>query len=272
MKQAWTEKRDPYVLAPYAYKDRQWVGYDDVESITLKAQYIKAMGLAGGMIWSVETDDFLGKCHNEKYPLLKAINKVFEGGIPPMPTPAPTQRPSHTTPIPSSTSSTEKTWWPRPSSTSTTSRWWPPPSSTSHHHHTTSTTSTTERPTPAEQTTPRQPTRSTKWPWAPTHAEATTRPTKVWTTTKEPLGPGKLICKETGMHRHPDDCKKFYQCVGTRKQGEYRIYEYKCPDETVFDLKTKRCTWPKEVPECNKYFKRRHDGRRSHGPRRITNL
>jgi hypothetical protein len=29
------------------------------------------------MIWSVETDDFLGKCNGTKYPLLRAINEVF---------------------------------------------------------------------------------------------------------------------------------------------------------------------------------------------------
>jgi hypothetical protein len=31
------------------------------------------------MIWSVETDDFLGKCHGVKYPLLTAINSVLFG-------------------------------------------------------------------------------------------------------------------------------------------------------------------------------------------------
>jgi hypothetical protein len=33
------------------------------------------------MIWSVETDDFLGKCHGVKYPLLTAINSVLFGGV-----------------------------------------------------------------------------------------------------------------------------------------------------------------------------------------------
>jgi hypothetical protein len=33
------------------------------------------------MIWSLETDDFLGKCHGEKYPLLTAINRVLLGDV-----------------------------------------------------------------------------------------------------------------------------------------------------------------------------------------------
>jgi hypothetical protein len=32
------------------------------------------------MIWSLETDDFLGKCHGFKYPLLTTINNALFGG------------------------------------------------------------------------------------------------------------------------------------------------------------------------------------------------
>src|SRR5581483_12379307 len=111
MREQWTEVRDPYHMAPYAYRDRQWVGYDDVESITIKAKYIKAMGLAGGMVWSVETDDFQGKCHGEKYPLLKAINRAFESDVGPIPVPNPpsggTTEPTEPT---SSTTPSSTTW------------------------------------------------------------------------------------------------------------------------------------------------------------------
>ncbi|CAG2122088.1 unnamed protein product, partial [Medioppia subpectinata] len=30
-KNGWTEVRDRYHMAPYGFRDRQWVGYDDVE-------------------------------------------------------------------------------------------------------------------------------------------------------------------------------------------------------------------------------------------------
>jgi chitinase len=44
-----------------------------------QAQYVKDNGLGGAMIWSVETDDFLGVCGDEKFPLLVAINSVLTG-------------------------------------------------------------------------------------------------------------------------------------------------------------------------------------------------
>ena len=55
-------------------------------SLTEKAKYACKMGLGGIMLWSVETDDFLGVC-GEKYPLLKTLNSVLGGGLPvPLPT------------------------------------------------------------------------------------------------------------------------------------------------------------------------------------------
>jgi hypothetical protein len=40
---------------------------------------VKDNGLGGAMIWSVETDDFLGVCGAGKFPLLIAINSVLTG-------------------------------------------------------------------------------------------------------------------------------------------------------------------------------------------------
>jgi hypothetical protein len=40
---------------------------------------VKDNGLGGAMIWSVETDDFLGVCGAGKFPLLVAINSVLTG-------------------------------------------------------------------------------------------------------------------------------------------------------------------------------------------------
>lgn len=75
-------------------------------------------GLGGIMMWSVETDDFRGIC-GDKYPLLRSINRVLKGYVPPpSPTSTPTRLPkpdsstvtrplptSSTTALPSSTPS-----------------------------------------------------------------------------------------------------------------------------------------------------------------------
>lgn len=42
------------------------------------------------MVWSVETDDFRGLCHNRKYHLIKTMVEVFGGGSITEPPPLPT--------------------------------------------------------------------------------------------------------------------------------------------------------------------------------------
>ncbi|PSN37589.1 hypothetical protein C0J52_14524 [Blattella germanica] len=73
----WTEKWDDQQQVPYACKGNQLVGYDSIKSIKIKSQYVLDKGLGGAMVWSVETDDFTGKCYGYKYPLLRAINCVL---------------------------------------------------------------------------------------------------------------------------------------------------------------------------------------------------
>ncbi|KAL0110197.1 hypothetical protein PUN28_013683 [Cardiocondyla obscurior] len=97
----WTVVRHEEHRTPYAYKDNQWVGYDDVTSLTEKTAYINSLGLGGAMLWSIETDDFLGNC-GEKYPLLKTLYAGLKGGAPVEP-PKPTERPPQTTQQPPQT-------------------------------------------------------------------------------------------------------------------------------------------------------------------------
>ncbi len=55
------------------------VGYDDIDSISIKAQYIMDNKLAGAMFWSIDSDDFKGNhCDQGKYPLVNSVKKVFE--------------------------------------------------------------------------------------------------------------------------------------------------------------------------------------------------
>ncbi|KAK9739156.1 Chitin binding Peritrophin-A domain [Popillia japonica] len=74
----WTIMRDFEHKVPYIYSGNQWIGYDDVESVTLKVEYARSKGLGGAMIWSFETDDFKGLC-GPVYPLSNAIKKALSG-------------------------------------------------------------------------------------------------------------------------------------------------------------------------------------------------
>ncbi|XP_004699248.1 chitinase-3-like protein 2 [Echinops telfairi] len=61
---------------PYAVKGNQWVGYDDVQSVETKVQFLKNSKLGGAMIWSIDMDDFTGKgCGQGYYPLVQAVKK-----------------------------------------------------------------------------------------------------------------------------------------------------------------------------------------------------
>ncbi|KAJ0171833.1 hypothetical protein K1T71_012596 [Dendrolimus kikuchii] len=75
--ESWTKHYDSLAKVPYAHMNRNWVSYDNPDSITLKTEYALSMGLAGIMLWSIETDDFNNVCGGGNYPLLKAINKAL---------------------------------------------------------------------------------------------------------------------------------------------------------------------------------------------------
>ena len=64
-------------MGPYAYKDRQWVGFDDVDTIRKKSEYIRSMGLGGGMVWALDLDDFNNRCGQGRHPLMSAIKSVL---------------------------------------------------------------------------------------------------------------------------------------------------------------------------------------------------
>ncbi|KAG0430926.1 hypothetical protein HPB47_022255, partial [Ixodes persulcatus] len=85
----WDVTRDPDVNAPVMVKGDQWIGFDDAESLT------KKKGLAGAVVWSIDTDDFRGQCGWEKNPLLEAIRKALQLNTdePDPSTPAPTRPP-----------------------------------------------------------------------------------------------------------------------------------------------------------------------------------
>lgn len=66
------EEVNPKAMGPYAFKDNQWVGYDDENMVKRKSEYVAENGLGGIMFWAIDNDDFRGKCHGKSYPLIEA--------------------------------------------------------------------------------------------------------------------------------------------------------------------------------------------------------
>ncbi|CAF1418656.1 unnamed protein product [Rotaria magnacalcarata] len=78
-KHHWQIAYDREQEVPFAYKDDQWVGFDNQRSVEKKCQFIAKQGLAGAMIWAIDLDDFTGNfCGQGKYPLLTKVKKTFE--------------------------------------------------------------------------------------------------------------------------------------------------------------------------------------------------
>ncbi|CAG4968580.1 unnamed protein product [Parnassius apollo] len=77
LKESWDIRRDNMAMVPYAVQGQNWVSYDDASSLKTKVEYGMKHNISGIMVWSIETDDFHGLCGNEKYPLLRSINRAL---------------------------------------------------------------------------------------------------------------------------------------------------------------------------------------------------
>ncbi|XP_076327753.1 uncharacterized protein LOC143234349 [Tachypleus tridentatus] len=63
------------------------------------------------------------------------------------------------------------------------------------------------------------------------------------------------ICNEIGFFRDPDDCQKFYRCVNQSEIGlKFKVYEFICPTNLVFDENISSCNWPNKVSSCEGSF------------------
>ncbi|XP_069678389.1 acidic mammalian chitinase-like [Periplaneta americana] len=69
----WTQHWNEDQKCIYAVHDNQWVGFDNIAAVKIKAQYIKNNGYGGAMVWSIDMDDFRNTCGDGNYPLLNTI-------------------------------------------------------------------------------------------------------------------------------------------------------------------------------------------------------
>jgi len=119
--EGWANRYDTIGHVPFTHKENQWIGYEDVNSVGIKMNYIREKGYLGGMVWAIDMDDFSGLCDFGPNPLLNAMKDGLSGYIVP-PSPVPTTPPA-------------PTWW-NPDPVSTTAYTGPP------------TTTTTKKPVP----------------------------------------------------------------------------------------------------------------------------
>ncbi|OQR75642.1 endochitinase-like [Tropilaelaps mercedesae] len=81
-KGGWKREWDDVGKCPYAYKDDQWVGYEDEESVAIKLDFIIKQGYGGAMVWAVDMDDYRADC-GSKNALMTMINSAMDNFKPP---------------------------------------------------------------------------------------------------------------------------------------------------------------------------------------------
>ena len=168
---------------PYAYEteSKQWVGFDDVNSVKRKSEYVLQNGFAGVSVSTLDLDDFNNLCCQGAYPLLSSISEVLLRTAPAAPgcgRPAPPVTPA---PIPQE--STEP--WDDGSNKKKETTQWTPASPT-----------TTSSTTPATTTT-------------------TTSTTPV--TTAALTAPVAPECVEGEFLASSSSCHQYYRCIDGRK-------------------------------------------------------
>uniref|UniRef100_T1J8F4 chitinase n=1 Tax=Strigamia maritima TaxID=126957 RepID=T1J8F4_STRMM len=132
--QGWTKQYDDYGKVPYAYKEDQWVGYEDADSIAIKMKWLKEKGYGGAMIWAVDMDDFQTQCGGRKNALINTMYDHLKDYVVPEPpprttTPRVTFWPQWTPPVtsPRTTVTTPKYTGPPTTPTPKPTRPTPPP-------------------------------------------------------------------------------------------------------------------------------------------------
>lgn len=221
---------------PFAMLNDQWVGFEDYESVAVKAKYVLDSGLGGIAAWTVDLDDFSNRCCSEPFPLLSSINRVFNRISSTKPVSGDCQQPPlPVTPIAPVTTTVgpdgipgpglnEHTTWPSWNPSGTTSKpsestWWPTQSSTPSTTTTTTTTSTTT--TTTTEASPEE---------EIIHVPVNTMPVS-----------GGPCSTEGKFKRHPYSCTEYYQCV----YGEY--FKYSCASGLHWNERGNLCDWPKSA-------------------------
>ncbi|XP_008545499.1 mucin-5AC isoform X1 [Microplitis demolitor] len=269
-------------MGPYAFKGNQWVGYDDENIVRLKSMYVIEKSLGGIMFWSIDNDDFRGKCHDRPYPLIEAAKEALLAGTENEQT---TQKPKSggrkkTRPQisgPRSDDSSSRRARPekrRPSASTQPSR-----SRVSQRFGSNARTQgnfeenygrkgedVEEEGNAVKETSNRWKTnqrnrsskvgnrrkvQTTERYEEPVEEEAKESTSIRFTTPEPPTTPdpgSDFKCEDEGFFSHPRDCKKYFWCLDSGAGGLGIVaHQFTCPSGLVFNKAADSCDYPRNV-------------------------
>ena len=76
----WTSSYDPDMTSMVAFhtKKKEWVGYENPQTITERCEFINLNGLAGAMFWDLSLDDMNGEfCGEGNFPLINTMKNCL---------------------------------------------------------------------------------------------------------------------------------------------------------------------------------------------------
>ncbi|XP_063536781.1 mucin-2 [Cydia strobilella] len=207
-------------MGPVAYKGNQWVGYDDIEIVQKKAEYVAENGLGGIMFWSIDNDDFRGTCHAKPYPLIEAAKEAYISKLGSTDNSVVSERPK--------LSSSSNRRRPRPKASATTTTTAKPASAAK--------AKINNRKSAAPSATSTTPTWNIVTPEPPT--------------TPDPGSDFK--CTDEGFFQHPRDCKKYFWCLDSGPSNLGIVaHQFTCPSGLFFNKAADSCDFARNVP-CKK--------------------
>lgn len=69
---------DDEYKVPYAYNGKEWISYDDEQSLGYKAEFVKTKGFGGVMVYALNDDDFKATCASTDFPLIRNIKYILD--------------------------------------------------------------------------------------------------------------------------------------------------------------------------------------------------
>ncbi|XP_045465112.1 mucin-5AC isoform X2 [Harmonia axyridis] len=234
-------------MGPYAFKENQWVGFDDENIARKKAEYVAQNGLGGIMFWAIDNDDFRGSCHGKPYPLIEAAKEALiaasgltdENLISP-----PAKSTKHKSRLRSRTKTTEE---PKAEKSEV------PTKSNGSRRRNRLKPKVINRGSDSEDKIKSRRNEERKLETTSTYSSLKVI-TPAYTTPEPPSTPdqgGAFKCEDEGFYPHPKDCKKYFWCLSGPGESGIVAHQFTCPAGLYFNKAADSCDYSQNVL-CNK--------------------